>query len=128
MPLLCIDGGREKAGRCPAGKEAYLIVDFNTAKKFCVSWFKLALDEALLIWKARNLAKHGGDQTDLIPWHEMVRQYHNALIELQKQGQDIPDRPQIRKANLTTMQKYIDKASELFLIKANWTPTSPPLR
>ena len=94
---------------------AALETDFNTAKKFCVSWFKLALDEALLIWKARNLAKHGGDQTDLTPWHEMVRQYHSALIELQKQGLDIPDRPQIRKANLTTMQKYIDKASELRL-------------
>ena len=45
----------------------------------------------------------------------MVRQYHNALIEMRKHGLEIPDRPQIRKANRTTMQKYVDQASELRL-------------
>ena len=41
-----------------------LDTDFNKAKKFCVQWFKLSLDEALLIWKARNQAKHGHEQAD----------------------------------------------------------------
>ena len=101
-----------------ASAAAALDSDFKTAKKFCVSWFKLALDEALLIWKARNLAKHGGELPDQTPWHEMVRQYHSALIDLRKQGLDIPDKPQIRKANRTTMKRYVDQASELRLSRS----------
>ena len=45
----------------------------------------------------------------------MVSQYHDALIELRKHGLEIPDKPQIRKANMTTMQSYVDKANELRL-------------
>ena len=92
--------------------------EFNKAKLFCVKWFKLSLDEALLIWKARNQAKHGHEPADLTPWHEIVNQYHNALESLRKHGLDIPDKPTIRKANRAAMNKCIERASELRLSRS----------
>ena len=80
-----------------------------------MKWFKLSLDEGLLIWKARNQAKHGEDQDTQAPWHEMVKQYHDALATLRKFGQKLPDKPVIRKANRAAMENCIEKANELRL-------------
>ena len=41
------------------------------AHKFCKAWFKSALDENLLIWRARNLEKHGDDLSDYKPWFNL---------------------------------------------------------
>jgi hypothetical protein len=63
--------------RCPLpsglvnSAAAVLEVDYDDAYKFCKDWFVSALDENLLIWRARNQNKHGDDLTNFKPWIEL---------------------------------------------------------
>ena len=98
---------------------AALEVDFKSAKKLCVEWFKLSLDEALLIWKARNLKKHGeGNASELKPWHEIRKQYHDALKILRLNHIDLPDSATLRCANRASMDSFITKAQDLQLAQS----------
>ena len=69
------------------------------------------LDESLLIWRARNNEKHGG-QTEVTGWHEMVDKYKDAVRYLQRQNMPLPHPDVLRKANRQVMIRYINKADD----------------
>ena len=54
---------------------ASLKVNYDEASRFCKKWFKSALDEGLMIWRARNLNKHNGNLQECIPYLELRRDY-----------------------------------------------------
>ena len=92
---------------------ASLQVDYDEASRFCKKWFKSALDEGLMIWRARNLNKHGGNLQECIPYLELRRDYFDAINYLHNIGVALPEKPQIRSMRREGMQRYIDKADDV---------------
>jgi hypothetical protein len=90
-----------------------LEVDYDDAYKFCKTWFVSALDENLLIWRARNQNKHGDDLENFKPWVELRTDYCDAVKYSGSIGIDLPDRDQLKSAKRVQMQKYIDKADNI---------------
>ena len=85
----------------------------DDAHKFCKAWFKSALDENLLIWRARNLEKHGDDLSDYKPWFNLRQDYFAAVRYLEKVGIELPDRAQVGSARREVMQQRIDQADDI---------------
>ena len=104
-------------GPLPAGlvnsAASVLEVDYEDAHKFCKTWFKSALDENLLIWRARNMNKHGDDLSNFKPWFDLRQDYFAALKYLKRIGEDLPEKAQLLSARREQMQKYIDKADDI---------------
>jgi hypothetical protein len=104
-------------GPLPAGlvnsAASVLEVEYDDAHKFCKAWFKSALDENLLIWRARNLEKHGDDLSDYKPWFNLRQDYFAAVRYLEKVGIELPDRAQVGSARREVMQQRIDQADDI---------------
>ena len=81
--------------------------------KFCITWFKSAVDENLLIWRARNMNKHGDDLSNFKQWFDLRQDYFAAIKYLKRIGEDLPDKAQLLSARREQMQKYIDKADDI---------------
>ena len=93
-------------------RHASLNVDYEEAFKFCKKWFKSALDEGLMIWRARNLHKHNGNIKECIPYLDLRRDYFDAVRYLDSNGFNLPEKSQIRSMRREGMQRYIDKADD----------------
>lgn len=91
---------------------ATLNVEYDEAFRFCKKWFKSALDEGLMIWRARNLHKHNGNLEDCISYADLRHDYFAAVRYLNEIGVDLPDKTALRTMRREGMQKYIDKADD----------------
>jgi hypothetical protein len=91
---------------------AILSVEYDDAFRFCKKWFKSALDEGLMIWRARNLNKHNGKLGECISYVDLRRDYFDAVRYLDSIGVELPARNVIRNMRREGMQKYIDKADD----------------
>ena len=91
---------------------AILSVEYDDAFRFCKKWFKSALDEGLMIWRARNLNKHNGKLDECISYVDLRRDYFDAVRYLDSIGVELPARNVIRNMRREGMQKYIDKADD----------------
>jgi hypothetical protein len=111
-PLPWFTKGPLPAGLVNSAASA-LEVDYGAAYRFCKTWFVSALDENLLIWRARNQNKHGDDLENLKPWVELRKDYCDAVKYLDRIGIDLPDRDQLKSAKRVQMQNYIDKADNI---------------
>ena len=92
---------------------ASLKVDYEEAFRFCKKWFKSALDEGLMIWRARNLHKHNGNIQECIPYLDLRSDYYAAVRYLDSNGFTLPDKSQIRSMRREGMQRFIDKADDV---------------
>ena len=111
-PLPWFTKGPLPAGLVNSAASA-LEVDYDAAYRFCKTWFVSALDENLLIWRARNQHKHGDDLKNFKPWVELRKDYCDAVKYLESIGVDLPERDQLKSAKRVQMQKYIDKADNI---------------
>ena len=91
---------------------ATLNVEYDEAFRFCKKWFKSALDEGLMIWRARNLHKHNGNLESCISYADLRHDYFDAVRYLNEIGVDLPDKTALRTMRREGMQKYIDKADD----------------
>ena len=94
-----------------AGLDAELYYD--EAFRFCKKWFKSALDEGLMIWRARNLHKHNGNIQECTPYLDLRSDYFAAVRYLDSNGFTLPDKSQIRSMRREGMQRFIDKADDV---------------
>jgi len=89
-----------------------LDVEYDEAFRFCKKWFKSALDEGLMIWRARNLNKHNGNLEECIPYADLRHDYYDSVRYLSDIGVDLPEKRAIRTMRREGMQKLIDKADD----------------
>ena len=111
-PLPWFNKGPLPAGLVNSAADV-LEVEYDDAYKFCTAWFKSALDENLLIWRARNLNKHGDGLSNFKPWFDLREDYFAAVRYLEKVGIQLPDRTQLGSARREVMQQRIDQADDI---------------